>query len=617
MQKLTNFITSNRQLPILEEIFITDKGLVYKDLTYVTNEQKQIEYIGAAAREQARQQKIVETQDLIRKNQDEILILGQKSSYAKARQKDVANVPKRTVLDRLESNNEVLDKNILKLSNELNSVQNKLDTLNLTEPTHPVFRTYTYNNLYKMYTDFITKTANLSRINNELKSTARDMEDTQKELTEHTTSIEECDVTLSNLREQELRLQKEIADLEHDDYYSSLLKEKDMLAKKLSQIKDEHREAMENNIILRTEHKNELDENNKIRKELESTRKIYDETNSSLGELLGKLDTFILEKSRKVNTEALKEFNLEASSERYTCSNIPTSKHSGELKAHIGNLRYPVVKNKEDNTVTTHIEQIELLEKDINTGFTTIQKMYETSQKNLSADIFPIIKRTHKNVLESIVRMKEHTEGNKTSMLQFFVEYKLDDKHADKPYAIEDVEKQNELMTRINDRILDYINSSTELVETDTIVAMVLEELEPSKWYDVTIEYINNNQPRATLTTEIIESEFSTGERLRAYYTPLLTLIDIVKNQMKPDAPFIMIMDEAFDTLDETQTKYILNSINAISDLFIVTVPKGGLPMAEKTTRIDIVQLKKQELPGGGVITYALRNNLFEEIENE
>lgn len=53
MQKLTNFITLNKKLPILDEIFITDKGLVYKDITYVTNEQKQVEYIGAAAREAA------------------------------------------------------------------------------------------------------------------------------------------------------------------------------------------------------------------------------------------------------------------------------------------------------------------------------------------------------------------------------------------------------------------------------------------------------------------------------------------------------------------------------------------------------------------------------------
>ena len=256
MQKLTNFITSNKQLPILDEIFITDKGLVYKDLTYVTNEQKQVEYIGAAAREQARQQKIAETQGLIRKTQDEILILGQKVSYSKEKQNAVADAPKRTVLDGLESENKILDKNILKLSNELGSIQNKLDTLNLTEPTHPVFRTHTYNDLYKMYTDFINKTAELSRIDNELEATLHDMEDVQKELAEHTASIEEHDLTLNNLQEQELKLQKEIAALEQNDYYSSLLEEKRILANKLNQVKGEHQEVTKDSIVLRTYQKN-------------------------------------------------------------------------------------------------------------------------------------------------------------------------------------------------------------------------------------------------------------------------------------------------------------------------------------------------------------------------
>jgi len=182
--------------------------------------------------------------------------------------------------------------------------------------------------------------------------------------------------------------------------------------------------------------------------------------------------------------------------------------------------------------------------------------------------------------------------------------------------AIDDIEAQNELMSDINAKVLEFINNSKEVVEPSVIEDIILAELEPSEWYDISIEYINNNKPRAVLTTDVVSS-FSTGERFRAYYTPLLALFDILKSQMREDAPFIILMDEAFDTLDEKQIKYILNSINTISDLFIVTVPKGGLPMVEKTTRIDIVQLKKEELPGGGVITYALRNNLFEEIENE
>ena len=170
MQKLTNFITSNRKLPILDEIFITDKGLIYKDLTYVTNEQKQIEYIGASARENARKQKITETQNLIENNQEEILKLGELLSKTKKQQKIVTNIPKRTILDKLESKNELLEKNLTRLLNDVNTVQSKLDKLNLNEPTHPIFNDYSFTELQKMYMIFNEKTTRLNQINKDLDS---------------------------------------------------------------------------------------------------------------------------------------------------------------------------------------------------------------------------------------------------------------------------------------------------------------------------------------------------------------------------------------------------------------------------------------------------------------
>ena len=616
MQKLTNFITSNRQLPILDEIFITDKGLVYKDLTYVTNEQKQVEYIGAAAREAARQQKIVETEQLIKSNQEKILNLDDKSSKIKKKQKKVADTPKRTTLDNLESKNELLDKNLSRLANEVDIVQNELEKLNLNEPTHPIFNDYSFSELQKMYMTFNEKTTKLAHINDDLKSYSLEVEPKTEKIKESISNIEKYTSELAELKEKEAKLKKEIEELEQDDYYGSLLDEKETLADKLDQVAGEQQEAFERHGALLSKHNTEVETNNKLRKEFQSKQESFGKTHEILNEMIQKLDIFKLEKSSKVDKNILDEFNYEEALERYECPDIPKTAYSDHLKSIIGNLKYPILKNKEDNTKVTHTEQMKILEVDINTGFVTTQKMFESAKNNLTADIFPIIKRKHKAVLESLQKLKEYTEDNKTAMLRFFVEYKLDDKHAHKPAAIEDIDAQNELMSDVNTKVLEFISNSKEVVETSVIEDIILAELEPSEWYDISIEYINNNAPRAVLTTKVV-SKFSTGERFRAYYTPLLALYDILKTQMREDAPFVILMDEAFDTLDEKQIKYILNSINTISDLFIVTVPKGGLPMVEKTTRIDIVQLKKQELPGGGVITYALRNNLFEEIENE
>ena len=616
MQKLTNFITSNKKLPILDEIFITDKGLVYKDITYVTNEQKQVEYIGAAARENARKQKITETEELIKNNQEQILVLGEKSSKLKEKQKLVANTPKRTVLDKLDSKNELLDKNLTRLSNDVSLVQEKLDKLNLTEPTHPIFNDYSFTDLQKMYMIFTDKTNRLNQINTDLESNLSEVEPKNELIKKSISEIEKYNIELAELKEKENQLKKEIEELEQDDYYGSLLEEKEMLTTKFHQIEDEHQDAIKNHSVLLNTHKTELESNTKLRKEFESKQESFSNTHKQLDELIQTIDTFKLEKSSKVDKNILSDFNYEESTERYECPYIPKTDYHDFLKALIGNLRYPILKNKEDNTKISHAEQMKILEADINAGFVTTQKMFESAKNNLTADIFPIIKRKHKAVLESLQKLKEYTEDNKTAMLQFFVEYQLDDRHTHKPQAINDIDTQNELMSDINAKVLEFINNSKEVVEPTVIEDIILSELEPSEWYDISIEYINNNEPRAALTTDAVNS-FSTGERFRAYYTPLLALFDILKSQMHEDAPFVILMDEAFDTLDETQIKYILNSINTISDLFIVTVPKGGLPMVENTTRIDIIQLKKEELPGGGVITYALRNNLFEEVENE
>ena len=616
MQKLTTFITSNRKLPILDEIFITDKGLVYKDLTYVTNEQKQVEYIGAAAREAARQQKIAETEQLIKSNQEKILNLGDKSSKIKKKQKHVADTPKRKILDKLESKNEVLDKNLARLADEVNFVQNELEKLNLNKQTHPILNDYSFTELQKMYMTFNEKTSRLLHINNDLASYSLEVEPKTEKIKESISSIEKYTSELSELKEKEAKLKKEIEELEQDDYYGSLLEEKKTLTIKRDQVDAEQREAFEKHGALLSKHNAEVETNNKLRKEYEFKNETFSKTNEKVEERINELDTFTLEKSSKVEGKILDDFNYEESFERYGALEIPKTEYSDYLKSLLNDLKYPILKNKEDNTKVSHIEQMKILEDDINTGFVTTQKMFESAKNNLTADIFPIIKHKHKSVKESLQKLKEYTEDNKTSMLQFFVEYQLDDKHAHKPHAIDDIEAQNELMSNINDKVLEFINKSSEVVETSTIEAMILEEFEPSEWYDISIEYINNNKPRKVLTTDDVSS-FSTGERFRAYYTPLLALYDILKSQMRQDAPFIILMDEAFDTLDEKQVKYILNSINTVSDLFIVTVPKGGLPMVEKTTRIDIIQLKKEELPGGGVITYALRNNLFEEIEND
>ena len=91
---------------------------------------------------------------VIENNQGELLKLGESLSKTKEQQKIVTNTPKRTILDKLESKNELLDKNLTRLLNDVNAVQSKLDKLNLNEPTHPIFNDYSFTDLQKMYMIF-------------------------------------------------------------------------------------------------------------------------------------------------------------------------------------------------------------------------------------------------------------------------------------------------------------------------------------------------------------------------------------------------------------------------------------------------------------------------------
>ncbi len=76
-----------------------------------------------------------------------------------------------------------------------------------------------------------------------------------------------------------------------------------------------------------------------------------------------------------------------------------------------------------------------------------------------------------------------------------------------------------------------------------------------------------------------------------------LVLLDIIKQQTKSDAPHLLI-DEAFASLDNDQTIFILERIHDVSDLLCnCSKYGGGLPMAPNTTR-DTIHLRKQNING-------------------
>lgn len=129
------------------------------------------------------------------------------------------------------------------------------------------------------------------------------------------------------------------------------------------------------------------------------------------------------------------------------------------------------------------------------------------------------------------------------------------------------------------------------------------------------------------LSTDLTEQEFHNDVQLRITPWELIVSVDtvipkeqadsIIKQQTKSDAPHLLTIDEAFASLDNDQTIFILERIHDVSDLFIATVPSGGgLPMAPNTTRIDTIHLRKQNI-NGQTITQSDKLIMTEEYLNE
>lgn len=165
-------------------------------------------------------------------------------------------------------------------------------------------------------------------------------------------------------------------------------------------------------------------------------------------------------------------------------------------------------------------------------------------------------------------------------------------------------------------QLLERIHRQLEKpdVTPEDIIDYMLAEIEPRRWYELSLFYKrDNNQEIEPLTTQAIADSFSTGERARSYYIPMFALLEIVQSQMNPNAPHILIMDEAFNTIDEKQTKLLLEKIYNSCDLFIATTPGKTLPIVSNSKGSTTLQLQRVTIDGVATVQ-SFGGIMYEEI---
>lgn len=617
---LTDYIYSAEDISVLNDMFLTEEGFLFQNIEYVLEEITPAEYIGVKTREKARENKIneitKENNEISNKKQhikdNELLELKNKLNI-------VNNNPSKSNLKNIENQKDFVERDLQKINENIEQLQSNLNNMNIDTATHIVFNTYEYNELAELYHEYIDKKKDKERSEEQKIKLEKDLlknKNSQEKITKKiNTEKEELEQELA-LRKQ---LEEEIEELENNDDYIQLEKEKQQLEEEIKRIKTAidglngslggytTQEQYKNNEIMDAESK------------LEKDTKEYTETNQIIKELLeNNLDNYETDKFLRNNLKVLEDFHIDIKSAKYKYDKLPKTSFSDELNRMLKLLEYPVIRNTSNNIDEDFADYMNKIKSEIENQRQITNKLYQVAKSALVIEVFKHLPKVSKEVERYLSRLKVVMERNKESMLRTFVEYELKPEHHNKLEIIEDIEEQNKLIDKIEEKIYEYLRT-TEENEADIpyiIIEKLFEELEPSSWYDVSFKYTNNNKPIAPLTTEAT-STLSTGERVRVFYTPMLALAEIMKEQMNPNAPFMIMIDEGFPSLDDTQFKFLLNYINSISDLFLITCPKGGIPMAENTTSIKTVLLTKKELPNGEVVTYSNGNDILEEIIDE
>lgn len=617
---ITDYIYSAENIPELNEMYLTEKGFIFHNIEYRLDKITPAEYIGAKTQEKARENKIneitKENNEISSKKQhikdNELLELKNKLNI-------VNNNPSKSNLKNIENQKDFVERDLQKINENIEQLQSNLNNMNIDTATHIVFNTYEYNELAELYHEYIDKKKDKERSEEQKIKLEKDLlknKNSQEKITKKiNTEKEELEQELA-LRKQ---LEEEIEELENNDDYIQLEKEKQQLEEEIKRIKTAidglngslggytTQEQYKNNEIMDAESK------------LEKDTKEYTETNQIIKELLeNNLDNYETDKFLRNNLKVLEDFHIDIKPAKYQYDKLPKTSFSDELNRMLKLLEYPVIRNTSNNIDEDFADYMNKIKSEIENQRQITNKLYQVAKSALVIEVFKHLPKVSKEVERYLSRLKVVMERNKESMLRTFVEYELKPEHHNKLEIIEDIEEQNKLIDKIEERIYEYLRTTEENEEDipSIIMEKLFEELEPSSWYDVTFKYTNNNKPIAPLTTEAT-STLSTGERVRVFYTPMLALAEIMKEQMNPNAPFMIMIDEGFPSLDDTQFKFLLNYINSISDLFLITCPKGGIPMAENTKSIKTVLLTKKELPNGEVVTYSNGNDILEEIIDE
>lgn len=604
---LTHYINTTISHPIINDIYITEEGLEYKDLKYITNDIQTSQKIGAEKRERAYKlyKESLKQQEAALENEKH-----EKTNIIHFLENKIKKIQ-----DKPSDNNVLWLENQLTrqkekeqtVSDEITTLQKEIQEHQITSPTHAALQQYTYQQLHEQY-NYHKDRQNAKQWLERCLIAHKDKNKECQELNEEIPTIQQ------KLKE----LKKEIEQLRDDVYYEELLSQKSNLLTELERCDEAQKQLNIEKGSLDNEYKNQTKILNDTQKELDKYKNDADIINPIIDEKLENLDNYKYQAATRIKDDILETNHCKINTRGQEVPTLPKqNKFAEDIKQHLRDLKAQFVANTENDTEQPIQVVMETLEKEISKLSTIKQKLYEAAIENLKTNIFTTLNGIHDDVVKDLDSLKECMEENNPSLFKLFSTYELSPQHKHKLTLLtNDVSTQNAIIDSISKKIFDTIEASNAAeVDIQDIKAIVLSELDPKDWYDLAFQYENKMEERQPLTTKAIAS-LSTGERARSYYIPMLSLIDMIHRKSKRTAPKIITMDEAFNALDNEQTAHILRRIHDVSDLFIATIPSGrAINMVENTTRFDTIKIQ-QHVYGNTVITSCEPCDEYEEYED-
>lgn len=302
---------------------------------------------------------------------------------------------------------------------------------------------------------------------------------------------------------------------------------------------------------------------------------------------------FISNELQKIDTT---QTQINSKSERLTLPEVPKSTFAKYFKQQLNSLT--VAEIIDENGIPHSLKaRMDSLQEAIDSTNQNATTLLENNEKSLRLILRDQLKSVNEHVSENVDAFVAAMNRSNPSHLQFSAKSSISDQGRDILTALEDQERYNNFFDQLQERIHQQLQNPD--ITPDDIIEYMLADIEPRRWYDLTMFYErDNNQEIIPLTTQEINKKFSTGERVRCYYIPMFALLEIVQSQMNPDTPRILFMDEAFGTIDYEQTAFLLEKIYDACDLFIATTPHKTLPIVSNSKGSTTLLLQRVTING-------------------